>query len=72
MTDDFVRERLFKPFQTTKRGGMGIGAYESYQYVHELGGDIVVRSTPGVGTTMRVMLPLYEPASPDVPQKVVA
>jgi putative PEP-CTERM system histidine kinase len=71
MTDDFVRERLFKPFQTTKRGGMGIGAYESYQYVQELGGDIVVQSTPGVGTTMRVMLPLYEPATPDV-QKAVA
>jgi putative PEP-CTERM system histidine kinase len=72
MTDDFVRERLFKPFQTTKRGGMGIGAYESYQYVQELGGDIVVQSTPGVGTTMKVMLPLYEPAAPDVQQKAVA
>jgi signal transduction histidine kinase len=71
MTDDFVRERLFKPFQTTKRGGMGIGAYESYQYVQELGGDIVVESTPGTGTIMRIMLPLYEPAAPDV-QKAVA
>jgi signal transduction histidine kinase len=60
MTGDFVRERLFKPFQTTKSGGMGIGAYESYQYVQELGGDIVVESTPGVGTTIRVLLPLYE------------
>jgi putative PEP-CTERM system histidine kinase len=73
MTDDFVRERLFKPFQTTKQGGMGIGAYESYQYVHELGGDIVVESTPGVGTNMRILLPLYETnAAPDVPQKAVA
>jgi putative PEP-CTERM system histidine kinase len=71
MTDDFVRERLFKPFQTTKQGGMGIGAYESYQYVQELGGDISVESAPGAGTTMRVILPLYEPAAPSV-QKAVA
>jgi putative PEP-CTERM system histidine kinase len=73
MTREFVRERLFKPFQTTKRGGMGIGAYESYQYVQELGGDIVVESTPGVGTTMRVLLPLCEMnALVDSPQQAVA
>jgi putative PEP-CTERM system histidine kinase len=73
MTDDFVRERLFKPFQTTKQGGMGIGAYESYHYVQELGGDIVVESTPGVGTTMRILLPLYETnAAAEVTQKAVA
>jgi signal transduction histidine kinase len=73
MTDDFVRERLFKPFQTTKQGGMGIGAYESYQYVHELGGDIVVVSTPGVGTTMRILLPLYDTgAAVDASHKAVA
>jgi putative PEP-CTERM system histidine kinase len=73
MTEDFVKERLFKPFQTTKQGGMGIGAYESYQYVQELGGDIVVESTPGVGTTMRILLPLCDtnPAA-DVAQKAVA
>jgi putative PEP-CTERM system histidine kinase len=73
MTDDFVRERLFKPFQTTKQGGMGIGAYESYQYVQELGGDIVVESTPGVGTKMRILLPLYETnAAPQTADKAVA
>ena len=33
MTPDFVRDRLFKPFQTTKDSGTGIGAYESQQYV---------------------------------------
>jgi putative PEP-CTERM system histidine kinase len=60
MTNDFVRERLFKPFQTTKPGGMGIGAYESFQYVQELGGNIVVESTPGLGTTVRILLPLYD------------
>jgi putative PEP-CTERM system histidine kinase len=73
MTDDFVRERLFKPFQTTKQGGMGIGAYESYQYVHELGGDIIVESAPGVGTTMRILLPLYDTGTAaDTTHKAVA
>ena len=47
MTPEFVRERLFKPFQTTKATGMGIGAYESFQYVQELGGRVQVDSTPG-------------------------
>lgn len=61
MTPEFVREHLFKPFHTTKPAGMGIGAYESHQYVAELGGRIVVESTPGVGTRIRVMLPLKAP-----------
>lgn len=60
MTADFVRDRLFKPFQTTKQAGMGIGAYESYQYVQELGGRIEVNSTPGQGTTVKLLLPLFE------------
>ena len=38
MSDDFVRNRLFKPFNTTKQSGMGIGSYESLQYLRELGG----------------------------------
>jgi len=57
MTEAFVRERLFKPFQTTKASGMGIGMYESAQYVGAVGGDIVVDSKPGAGTTIRLRLP---------------
>jgi putative PEP-CTERM system histidine kinase len=65
MTPEFVRERLFKPFQTTKQTGMGIGAYESFQYVQELGGRVLVDSTPGVGTRVRLLLPLFAaPAAP--------
>ena len=60
MTPEFVRERLFKPFQTTKPSGMGIGAYESFQYVQELGGRIHVDSTPNVGTSVGLLLPLFE------------
>ena len=60
MSEDFVRERLFKPFQTTKKAGMGIGAYESFQYVQELGGKIEVRSKVDQGTTITMLLPLFE------------
>jgi len=57
MSQQFIRERLFKPFQTTKDAGMGIGAYEAHQYVSELGGRIDVESEPGRGTRMTVWLP---------------
>jgi putative PEP-CTERM system histidine kinase len=60
MPADFVRERLFKPFQTTKQAGMGIGAYESRQYVQELGGDIRVESKENSGTRFEIKLPLIE------------
>ncbi len=55
----FVRERLFRPFDTTKGDtGMGIGAYECREYVHSLGGEIRVESKPGKGTRMVITLPL--------------
>lgn len=60
MTPEFVRDRLFKPFQTTKQTGMGIGAYESFQYVRELGGRVMVDTAPGMGTRVRLSLPLLD------------
>src|SRR5262249_16121466 len=57
MTPEFVRERLFRPFQSTKPAGMGIGAYESHRYVAELGGRIMEESAPGSGTRIRSLLP---------------
>jgi putative PEP-CTERM system histidine kinase len=60
MTPEFIRERLFKPFQSTKQAGMGIGAFESAQYIRELGGEMQVDSEPGKGTRITVILPLFE------------
>ncbi len=60
MSPEFIRERLFKPFQTTKPAGMGIGAYESFQYIQELGGKVAVDSEVNVGTRVSLSLPLFE------------
>ena len=65
MTPEFVRDRLFKPFQTTKQAGMGIGAYESMQYVRELGGRMSVDSAPGAGTRVTLRLPLFDGGAMD-------
>ena len=48
MTAEFVRERLFRPFDSTKGSkGMGIGAYQVREYVRMLGGQVEVQSSPG-------------------------
>lgn len=60
MTPEFVRDRLFKPFQTAKETFMGIGAYESFQCVRELGGQVEVESTAERDTRIRPLLPLAE------------
>ena len=63
MSPAFVRERLFRPFQTTKTGGMGIGAYEVAQYAKEMSGRIEVESRPGEGTRFRLSFPLHREAT---------
>jgi putative PEP-CTERM system histidine kinase len=64
MTKEFIRDHLFKPFRTTKPTGMGVGTYESKQYISSLGGYIEVDSAPGQGTIMRIVLPLHLPTLP--------
>jgi signal transduction histidine kinase len=62
MTEEYVRERLGKPFETTKPAGMGIGVYESSQYVASVGGRLSIDSAPGRGTRVRVVLQLPDSA----------
>ncbi|MFT4614356.1 MAG: putative PEP-CTERM system histidine kinase, partial [Bacteroidia bacterium] len=58
MDEDFIRQRLFKPFDSTKGlTGMGIGAFESRDFIRSLGGDIKVQSIPGEGSLFRVSIP---------------
>lgn len=60
MTDDFIRTRLFRPFDTTKgNAGMGIGVYEAREFFHGIGGRLEVASRPGEGSTFTIRLPLH-------------
>jgi len=57
MSPEFVRERLSRPFQTTKSSGMGIGVYETRQYLEEIGGALRYDSELGRGTRVTIELP---------------
>jgi len=57
MSREFIETRLFKPFQTTKPKGMGIGLFHCKTIVEAHGGRIEVQSEEGKGTTFRVFLP---------------
>ena len=64
MTPEFVRDELFRPFSTTKGGGHGIGAFQARQLLRDAGGDLLVLSRAGEGTTMRILLPAVPAAAP--------
>jgi PAS domain S-box-containing protein len=51
-------DRVFNPFFSTKEGGTGLGLALTQKIVEDHGGSIDVRSTPGVGTSFRIVLPL--------------
>ena len=63
MDGDFVRNRLFQPFSSSKAGGFGIGAFEARSLIMAMGGRISVDSRLGRGTTFTILLPAAEPAS---------
>jgi putative PEP-CTERM system histidine kinase len=63
MTPEFIRDSLFRPLRSTKSGGHGIGAFQARELLREAGGDLLVLSQPGAGTTMRVILPALRPGS---------
>ena len=58
MSPEFIRDRLSRPFQTTKASGMGIGVFETRQYLEEIGGTLRYDSEVGVGTRVTIELPM--------------
>ena len=58
MSAEFVSRSLFRPFQTTKKNGLGIGMFQSKMIVDAHGGRIEVSSEPGQGSTFQVFLPV--------------
>ena len=58
MSEDFIRKRLFKPFDTTKgNAGMGIGAFDAKAYLERIGGQLLVQSKQQQGTTFTLRIP---------------
>ncbi|HQZ01483.1 MAG TPA: PEP-CTERM system histidine kinase PrsK [Thauera sp.] len=57
MSPEFLRDRLSRPFQTTKLSGMGIGVFETRQYLNEIGGEVQFESEIGQGTRVIILLP---------------
>ncbi|MDZ7903777.1 MAG: XrtA/PEP-CTERM system histidine kinase PrsK [Rheinheimera sp.] len=59
MSAEFIRDRLFKPFDTTKgNAGMGIGAFDAQTFVQTMHGHLSVESSEGSGTTFTIQLPI--------------
>ncbi|MDG2002937.1 MAG: PEP-CTERM system histidine kinase PrsK, partial [Novosphingobium sp.] len=58
MSPEFVRTRLFKPFDSTKNGGFGIGAFEARELVRAMRGRLEVESREGLGSRFVVRIPL--------------
>jgi len=57
MSAEFIRDRLFRPLQTSKPGGSGIGAFQAAWMVREMNGCLEVESELGQGTLVRIRLP---------------
>jgi signal transduction histidine kinase len=63
MSAEFLRDRLFRPFETTKPHGVGLGLATASQIVRFHRGTMRILSQPGGGTLVRVSLPgIAEPA----------
>lgn len=61
MDEAFIRDGLFKPFETTKgQSGMGVGAHEAREFIRNIGGNIEVLSRVGEGTSFRMRVPISE------------
>ncbi len=67
MDREFIRNRLFKAFDTTKgKAGMGIGAYESRHVISSMGGELLVDSEPGRGSRFTIVLPACDGGAPEL------
>ena len=58
MEEAFVKNSLFRPFQSTKKKGLGIGLFQSRAIVQAHGGAINVQTEVGKGTTFLISLPV--------------
>jgi signal transduction histidine kinase len=58
MSSEFIKTRLFKPFDTTKgNAGMGIGAHDAKAFLEKIGGQLLVESCVNEGSTFTMYIP---------------
>ena len=62
MDGEFIRNRLFHPFTSTKADGFGLGAFEARSLVNAMGGRLSVESAPGKGSEFSILLPAADAA----------
>ncbi len=72
MSVEFIRERLFRPFDSTKPSGYGLGAYQCRELAREMGGQLTARSVPRQGTTMRLTFPIADRSIDHMQQMLAA
>jgi signal transduction histidine kinase len=74
MSAAFIREKLFRPFASTKDGGFGIGAYEARSLIMAMNGRIEVNSREGEGSRFTIFLPAAQGSSapPHIPSAEAA
>src|SRR5437016_4449956 len=60
MSEDFIKNSLFRPFHTTKKKGLGIGMFQAKMIIEAHSGNIQVESAIGSGTVFRILLPLTQ------------
>ena len=65
MTDSFIEQYLFKPYESTKPFGLGLGMHQTREIVQGHDGEITVKSKPGKGTAIIIRLPLIVPNKPN-------
>ena len=63
MDSDFIRNRLFQPFASTKAAGFGVGAFEARSLIAAMGGRLTVSSSPGQGSSFTIHLLAAAPTS---------
>ena len=67
MSEAFIRDSLFKPFESTKGlTGMGIGAYQALEYVRQIHGTMEVTSEQGLGSCFTIRLPVVQRPTAEV------
>jgi len=72
MTPEFVRDRLFRPLDTSKAAGSGIGAWQARELLREAGGELSVLTQPGQGTTMRLSVRAQEGSAAPIAEAHIA